>query len=359
MSLIAGRESPVSVRPTMRDIARAAGVPVSAVPLVLANRPGVSAARRARVQEAIQELGYARPLGSGRQTRRHRLGLVIEGRGIPIFTDYYYGEILAGIQAEAKQSGLAVWLHAFEPGTETIDDVARSAREEVDGLIIVSGGDMTDERITRLEQTGLPTVLVDNFVIGHNVHAIVADNFGAGYLATRHLLDLGHRRIAMIAGSRAYRKFAQRQHGYLNALAEAGITPEPSWQPPALTNAGTAGEPRAGEIEMAQLLALAPDSRPTGVVCANDRLAARALMVAHRAGVHVPDELSVVGVGDVDEATSTLPPLTTVSVPRREMGVLGVRRLVEMLKGSAPPPNKTVLYTHLVRRESSGPSRTV
>ena len=340
----------------MRDIAKAAGVPVSAVPLVLENRPGVSAARRARVQEAIQELGYARPLsGPGRQTRRHRLGLVIEGRGIPIFTDYYYGEILAGIQAEAKQRGLSIWLHAFEPETETIDDVARAARDEVDGFIIVSGGDMTDERITHLEQTALPTVLVDNFVIGHNVHAVVADNFGAGYLATRHLLDLGHRKIAMIAGSRAYRKFVHRQNGYVDALAEAGIVPELCWQPPAMSHEGRTGEPRAGEIEMSQLLALPPESRPTAVVAANDRLAARASMAAHRAGVRVPDELSVVGVGDVDEATSTIPPLTTVSVPRREMGVLGVRRLVEMLKGHAPPPYKTVLYTRLVTRESSGP----
>ena len=95
------------------------------------------------------------------------------------------------------------------------------------------------------------------------------------------------------------------------------------------------------------------------MVCANDRLAARALMVAHRAGVRAPDELSVVGVGDVDEATSTIPPLTTVSVPRRQMGDLGIPRLVELLKGGAPPPNKTVLYTHLVKRESSGPPRVV
>jgi DNA-binding LacI/PurR family transcriptional regulator len=345
----------VSARPTMRDIAKAAGVPVSAVPLVLANRPGVSAARRARIQEAIQELGYSRPNGPGRQTRRHRLGLVIEGRGIPIFTDYYYGEILAGIQAEAKQLGLAVWLHAFEPETETIEDVARAARDEVDGFIVVSGGDMTDERIAHLERSGLPTVLVDNFLIGHNVHAVVADNFGAGYLATRHLLDLGHRRIALISSSRAYRKFVHRQNGYMDALAEAGIRPESNLLPPYQEHEGRAGEPRAGEIEMGQLLGLPPKRRPTAVVAVNDRLAARALMTAHRAGVRVPDDISVVGVGDVDEATSTIPPLTTVSIPRREMGVLGVRRLVELLHGTAPPAQKTVLYTHLVKRESSSP----
>lgn len=340
----------MNARPTMRDIARLAGVPVSAVPLVLANKPGVSAARRARVQDAVRQLGYRHPNGSVRPTRRHRLGLVIEARGIPIFTDFYYGEILVGIQAEAKRLGLSVWLHTFDPEVEVIEDVARAAHDEVDGLIVVSGGDMTDERIAHLVRTGLPTVLVDNFIIGHNVHAVIPDNFGAGVLATGYLLEHGHRRIAMIGAARGYRKFAYRLNGYLDALAAAGIAPEPSLMPPPVP-----GEARPGEIQMRQLLALPPSDRPTGVVVVNDRMATRALTVLHRQGVRVPDEMSIVGIGDVEEASTSLPPLTTVSVPRREMGVLGVRQLVDLLRGTAPPPHKTVLYTHLVVRESAGP----
>jgi LacI family transcriptional regulator len=334
----------------MRDIARRAGVPVSAVPLVLANKPGVSPARRARIQAVVQELGYQRPAGPARPTRRHRLGLVIEARGVPIFTDYYYGEILVGIQTGAKRLGLSVWLHTFDPEMERIDDVARMARDEVDGLIVVSGGDMTDERIVRLEQTGLPTVLVDNFLIGHDLHAIVADNAGAGFLATKHLLGLGHRRIAMLGGSRTYRKFTDRLRGYGDALAAAGLAVDRALLPPPVP-----GEEQYGASQMAELLALPRSERPTAIVMANDRLAARALAILHRAGVRVPDELSVVAIGDTDEATSTLPPLTTVSVPRREMGALGVRRLADLLGGTAPPPFKTVLYTRLVERESAGP----
>jgi LacI family transcriptional regulator len=338
----------------MRDIARVAGVPVSAVPLVLQNRPGVSAARRARIQAAVHELGYQRPLGPRRPTRRHRLGLVIEARGVPIFTDFYYGEILVGIQAEAKRLGLSIWLHAFDPEVESIEDVARSASDEVDGLIVVSGGDMTDERIARLESTGLPIVLVDNFIIGHDVHAVVADNYGAGFLATAHLVDLGHRRIALIDGSRAYRKFVHRQIGYRDALTASGIVPDPDLQQPPVP-----GEERPGEIQLRRLLALSPSARPTAIVTVNDRLASRALGLLLRAGISVPGEVSVVGIGDVEEASATIPPLTTVSVPRREMGVLGVRRLVDLLAGSAPPPYKTVLYTRLVKRESSGPARSL
>jgi DNA-binding LacI/PurR family transcriptional regulator len=336
----------------MRDVARAAGVPVSAVPLVLANKPGVSAARRARVQSVVNELGYERPLVSSRHARRHRLGLVIEGRDVPIFTDYYYGELLVGIQAEAKRLGLSVWLHTFDPGAESIEEVARAARAEVDGLIIVSGGDMTDERIARLERTGLPTVLVDNFLIGHDVHAIVPDNFGAGYIATSHLIALGHRRIGLIPGCRAYRKFVHRLNGYVDALAAAELPLDTSLVPPYSDR-----DERWGEGQMLQLLAMPPPERPTAVVATTDRAAARALMVLHREGVQVPHEISVVGIGDTDEATSTIPLLTTVSMPRRETGILGVRRLVDLLAGTAPPPHKTVLYAHLVERESAAPPR--
>ena len=344
----------MGVRPTMRDIARRAGVPVSAVPLVLANKPGVSPARRARIQAVVQELGYhQRPRGPGRSTGRRRLGLVIEGRGIPIFTDYYYGEILVGIQSEAKRLGLSLWLHAFDPEVETIEQVAQAARAEVDGLIVVSGGDMTDERIARLEGTGLPTVLVDNYVIGHEVHAVVADNFGAGFLAASYLLSLGHRRIAMVAGSRAYRKFVQRLNGFVDALAAAGIAADPALLPPPIP-----GEARYGEGQMLHLLGLPAPARPTAIVLTNDRLASQALAILHRAGVRVPDEMSVVGIGDTAEATATIPLLTTVAVPRREMGVLGVRRLVDMLAGTAPAPYKTVLYTRIVERESAGPPRS-
>src|SRR5687768_2622492 len=281
----------------MRDVARVAGVPVSAVPLVLTNRPGVSPARRARIQDAARQLGYQRPTGPGRPTQRHRLGLVIEARDGPIFTDFYYGAILVGIQTEAKRLGLSVWLHTFAPEVESIEDVAKAASQEVDGLIVVSGGDMTDERIARLEGTGLPTVLVDNFIIGHNVHAIVPDNFGAGSLATTHLIGLGHRRIAMVGGSRAYRKFVHRQNGYVDALAAIGIEADARLMPPPVPD-----EERPGEAQLRQLLAIDASERPTAIVAVNDRLASRVLALLHRAGILVPREMSVVGIGDVEEA---------------------------------------------------------
>jgi hypothetical protein len=117
------------------------------------------------------------------------------------------------------------------------------------------------------------------------------------------------------------------------------------------------GEIHAGETQIRSLLALPPEVRPTALVVVHDRVAARALRLLLRAGVSVPDEISVVGIGDVEEASATMPPLTTVAVPRHEMGVLGVRRLADLLAGTAPAPYRMVLYTRLVERESTGPPR--
>jgi LacI family transcriptional regulator len=154
----------------------------------------------------------------------------------------------------------------------------------------------------------------------------------------------------MLGGSRSYRKFTDRLRGYEDALSAAGLVPHPDLLPPPAP-----GEAHYGANQMRALLALPPAARPTAIVMANDRLAANALAILHRAGIGVPGELSVVGIGDTDEATSLIPHLTTVSVPRREMGVLGVRRLADLLAGTAPAPFKAVLYTRLVERESAGP----
>jgi DNA-binding LacI/PurR family transcriptional regulator len=331
----------------MRDVARAAGVSVSAVPLVLANKPGVGDERRQRIRAAIERLGY-RQDGRQRRLQRRRLGLVIEAMQVPIFADIVYGEVMAGIQEEAQRLGFSVWLHNFDVTTERIGDVTRVARNEVDGLIVANGGDITDERITELAGAGLPLVLVDNHVIGQALHSIVADNLGAGYLATRHLVELGHRRIGVLPGSRRYRNLVDRLDGHLGALREAGIEPDPCLMPPPIEH-----EERKGEGQMRALLALCEP--PTAVVAISDKTAFGALAVLHRAGLRVPEEVSLASIGDVADARSTLPPLTTVAIPRHEMGKLAVRRLRDLLDGRLSAPHKVVLYTGLVRRESTAP----
>jgi DNA-binding LacI/PurR family transcriptional regulator len=330
---------------TMRDVARIAGVPVSAVPLVLADKPGVSAERRERVRAAVAQLGYEHRPVRGTPTRR--LGLLIEPMRVPALTDVFYGEVIAGIQTEAQRLGFAVWLHVFDAETEGVGDVARAVGTEVDGLIVANGGDITDARIADLARTGVPLVLCDNHVFGLSLHCVVVDNLEAGYLATRHLIDVGHRRIALLPGPRRYRNLVDRQDGYLDALAGAGLSAESALMPPPPVH-----EERKGEAQMRALLAL--PERPTAVVAISDKSAMGALAVMQQAGVRVPEEISLASVDDVAGAAATLPPLTPVRVPKREMGALAVRRLLSLLSGEETAPHKIVLYPQLVERQSTG-----
>ncbi len=333
----------------MRDVARAAGVPLSAVPLVIGNRPGVAEERRRRVQDAMVRLGYA-PRARERRTRR--IGLVIEALRVPVLTDIFYGEVIAGIQAEAQALGCPIWLHTFDQAAESIDAVTQAARAECDGLILANGGELTDARIDRLAASSIPLVLVDNHVLGRELHCVLVDNLGAGYIATRHLIDLGHRRIAMLPGPRRYRNLVDRLDGYLDALAEAGIPHDP-----ALTPAPPSYEERKGETQTRALLAL-PEP-PTAIVAVSDKTAFGALGVLQRAGVRVPEDVSLASIDDVVDAATTVPALTTVAVPKREMGALAVRRLLALLEDPAAPPHKTVLYTRLVQRGSTAAPASV
>lgn len=335
-------------RPTMRDVAKAAGVPLSAVSLVLADKPGVSAERRTRVLRVIERLGYTP--SATRRGRTRRLGLLIEPLRVPVLTDIFYGEVIAGIQAEAQRLGFSVWLHTFDATEESVDAVVRWVGTEVDGLIVANGGDITDQRIAELAQAGVPLVLVDNHVIGQQLHCILVDNLAAGYLVTRHLVELGHRRIAILSGPRRYRNLVDRLDGYLDALAEAGLTPDPALMPPPPPY-----EERKGESQMRALLALS--ERPTAVVAISDKTAFGALAVMQQAGVRVPDDISLASIDDVVDARSTLPPLTTVAVPKRQMGVLAVQRLLDLLSNAELAPHKVVLYPHLVQRVSTAPPR--
>ena len=333
-------------RPTMRDVARVAGVPLSAVPLVVANRPGVADERRQRVQAAMEQLGYVPP--APRPRRGPRIGLVIEALRVPVLTDIFYGEVIAGIQAEAQAQGCSVWLHVFDEDAESIDALVAAARDECDGLILANGGELTDARIGLLAASGIPLVLVDNHVLGRELHCVIVDNLGAGYTATRHLIELGHRRIAMLPGPRRYRNLVDRLDGYLDALSEAGIPADPALTPPP-----PAYEERKGEAQMQALLAL--PERPTAVVAVSDKTAFGALGVLQRAGLRVPHDVSVASIDDVVDAATSVPALTTVAVPKREMGGWAVRRLLGLFDDPPGPPRKTVLYTRLVERASTAP----
>ncbi len=337
---------PVSIK----DIARAAGVSHSTVSRALSDSPLVKAETKARIQRLAREMGYspdarARSLVMG---RTHTVGVVVT-----TIADPFVAPVVQGIESTAHDYGYTVLLctSSAEPSREMAAvETLRSMR--VDAVIVTSSR-VGALYVEHLERIGAPIVLINNHNKrrGRYVHSVSMDNRHGGYLATTHLTQLGHRRIAYIARPSDYSSNLERQEGYRQALEEAGIPFDP-----ALVVAGT-GRVESGERAMEALLAMR--ELPTAVFCYNDMMAIGLLRAARRAGVRIPHDLSVVGFDDITVASYVCPPLTTVAQPKAEMGHRAMEMVLTLLDipTDKRKPTNVMLQGKLIIRESSGAPR--
>lgn len=325
----------------MHDVAERAGVSQPTVSLVLGDNPEarVADATRQRVLEAARELGY-RPnlLARGLSRRRsYALGVVVPDLSNPFFAD-----VVSGVQAVAAEEGYAVLLceGRHVPAARHLEELRSRL---IDGVILDSAGE-SSVPVERLE--GLNLVLIDEPT--DRWPGVASDAEEAGRLAAEHLLELGHRRLAYLGPASPAFGFRYRERGFVARLAEEGLRLDSDRlrRVPAAAEGGGEG--------MTSLLAL--EEPPTGVFCADDRVAVGALKACLAAGVGVPERVSLVGCDDVELARLTSPELTTVRVPAREMGARAARLLVRRLEGgdTGPGPSRP-LPVELMRRGSSGP----
>lgn len=325
----------------MHDVAERAGVSQPTVSLVLGDNPEarVADATRQRVLEAARELGY-RPnlLARGLSRRRsYALGVVVPDLSNPFFAD-----VVSGVQAVAAEEGYAVLLceGRHVPAARHLEELRSRL---IDGVILDSAG-VSSVPVERLE--GLNLVLIDEPT--DRWPGVASDAEAAGRLAAEHLLELGHRRLAFLGPASPAFGFRYRERGFVARLAEEGLRLDSDRlrRVPAAAKGGGEG--------MTSLLAL--EEPPTGVFCADDRVAVGALKACLAAGVGVPERVSLVGCDDVELARLTSPELTTVRVPAREMGARAARLLVRRLEGgdTGPGPSRP-LPVELMRRGSSGP----
>jgi LacI family transcriptional regulator len=271
------------------------------------------------------------------------IGLLTEK--LPIYSDHFYADVTHAIQAEAERLGYSLVLGTLDPGKPDLPRVV--IEQQLSGHIVIGGGDITDDLIARLAQSKVPLLLVDNESFAEELDSVMVDNHRGAYLAVRHLIDLGHRRIAIICGPTKYKTLQQRLHGYMAALTDAGIEIRPAWIQPSISQ----GQLRKGYLEMQQLLAL--EERPTAVFAVSDRAAFGALDAIREASLLVPDDVSLVGFDNVNSSIHTYPPLTTVGADRQAMGVAAMHRMHALVRGESSNPVKTVLYMHLVPRQST------
>ena len=335
--------------PTMEDIGRRAGVSASTVSRVINKSVAVDPETEARVRAAIEELGY-RPNLLARSFRRRTtqtIGLLIPDNANPFFAD-----VARAIEDAGYAQGYNVILCNSDLSEEkqaAYLDVLLAKR--VDGLILVSSGliaagDRPDP-MQRVLDSGTPCVVVDRDLGETPVDQVLVDNEHGGYLAGQYLIRLGHRRITCLGGPSSLTPSAGRVAGFRRALDEAGLP----WQP-AATMASN-GRYDGGQAAVRDLLARGIDV--TAIFAFNDLVAIGALGALRRAGLRVPDDVSVVGFDDVALSSAVYPALTTVAQPIAEIGHLSVRLLLQRITNPNAPRARVVLPTTLVERESCGP----
>jgi DNA-binding LacI/PurR family transcriptional regulator len=334
---------------SLKDVAARAGVSIKTVSNVVNGYAPVSPETRARVERAVDELGY-RPNRSARHLRTGRSGVI--ALAVPELTTPYFAELASEVIAAARVNGLTVLIEDTGGEPETELRIACGLDDPLIDGVILSPLRLDQSRLADRSRR-VPLVLLGEQDYQLTADHVLIDNVTAARQATEHLLDMGYRRIAAIGYlERPPRATAQqRMQGYLLALLEGGVSFEPVLAPPVI------GYRRAnGAAAMRALLAL-PEP-PDAVFCFNDLLALGAMRTAFEMGVRVPDDLAVVGFDDVEEARYATPSLTTVApdkggIARRAVGIL-VNRII----GADERPPAAVHADHrLVIRESSRPHR--
>ncbi|WP_217170758.1 LacI family DNA-binding transcriptional regulator [Streptomyces sp. AC512_CC834] len=333
-----------STRPTSRDVAQAAGVSQAAVSLVLGDkwRGRVSEPTAQRVREAALELGY-RPNLAARNLRLGRTRTVL--LVVPALTTEFFAEVYTGAARVAAEHGFGVVLYPSPEGVGPARDPFASAQAALDGVIASS---MAADALTAIRGDQLPLVMLDSDPDGSLGAATVNLDIADGIRqVTEHLLSLGHRSFLHLAADIPSWTFEVRARELATRLADVPGTDLRTIRAPiSIEGARTATE--------AALAASGPRP-PTALVCDDDKLAAGAYKAVRRAGLRVPDDLSVTGLDDLGLATAIDPELTTVRLDAEAFGERGMRALLAVLDGR--PPEKGDLPVGLVVRGSTAPPR--
>ena len=327
---------------TIKDVAREANVSVATVSRVLNGSGPVSAETQHRIREVAGRLRYV-PHGGARSlitSKTDTLGVLL-----PDLYGEFFSEVIRGMDDTAQRNGFHLIIsraHATKHGIET---ALRAMRGRVDGVVAMSP-DLDSESLLNVPAT-LPVVFLCSAPGGKEIDSLIIDNCRGARAMVRHLIALGHERIAIIKGAPRNYDASERLRGYRLALREAGLKPDRSLElEGGFTEAG-------GYAAALQIVELNP--RPTAVFAANDSMAIGALSALRESGIRVPEDMAVAGFDDIPLARYMDPPLSSVRVPICELGARAVEMLLHGITHKNDHTRKRErVQTQLVIRESCG-----
>lgn len=335
-------------RVTVIDIARAAGVSKSTVSLVLQGSTVPREETRARVHEAIQRLGYVynRSAANLRQAQSKIIGIVVND-----LTNSFFAELAVGMDMIVQAAGFVQFLANAAEDVDRQSEVIASMREHgIAGLILSPARGTTAADLKPLTDSGLPVVLAVRNVPGAKVSGLISDNRAGAAAAVKHLVELGHRRIAFIGGFADIQVFAERSRGYREAMVDAGLAVDDELIIPTPPS-------RAGGAEGIARALASNGARPTAAVCFNDAVAFGVCDGLRTRRLEPGRDFSVVGYDDVIEARTAVPALTTVSVNPQRMGQQAAQLLLRQIASGVAEAETLRAATRLVVRDSTAPAR--
>jgi LacI family transcriptional regulator len=330
---------------TRNEVAHAAGVSSALVSYVVNNGPRpVAPETRKKILAAIQQLGY-KPNAMARNLRLQHsttIGLIV-----PDIHNPYFAEVARGVEQMASENGLTMILCHSDYKLEGELHYVEVLQAERSAGVIWFPATNSAKPAEQMANYGMPLVVLDRVVPSVRAPAVVADNFRGGYLATQHLIELGHRVIGCITRPMELYHSSERIRGFRAAMKDNWINVDESL----LVGGGFRLDD--GCIAAKRLMKNSPP--PTAIFAYNDFMAIGALRAAYELGLKVPDDLSIVGFDDIPQAAFTCPALTTISQPKFEMGREGVALLLEAMKEPMLISNPNApLPVKLIIRESTG-----
>jgi len=331
------------MKATIYDIAREAGVSIATVSQVINGKGKISEERRNEIMEIMERLNYQPSVIAaalaGKKT--YTLGLLV-----PDISNPFFAEIARAVEDRGHQLGYSLVICSTDNKDERVERYLTLLQQKsIDGMIIGTGMD-NKEILNPLMEKQIPIAMIARELPEQPVHTVVVDDYIGGRLAAKHLLQLGHRKLAVLAEQAKVRSSRERVRGFRESLAADGVElPEQR-----VLHCDFVVED--GKRRTLELLKQA--DRPTALFCCNDLLAIGALQAVKELGLRVPQDLSVIGFDNTILASVTDPPLTTVAQPMEEMGRMAVDLLIQELKKElTQPKQRTVLRPELIIRQST------
>ncbi len=324
---------------TVKDIAKKAGVSVTAVSFVLNNKPGVSDSTRQKIQKVIDETGFKPSLSSKKlvTNKSYNICLMMNSFSSP-FEDLFYFEITRGIINMSMKCGYNVIISKPIMGYTELPDLIYSG--DADGIIFMQ--DINSILIDKATQSGVPFLVVDSHSSNSKVTSINPDYKKAAYDATLHLIDYGHRDIAIVGSSVVPEFYAQTLSGFGDAIRERGLIPNPKF-----CNLGATDENSAYETAKHFL---AKKERPSAVLCTVDSFAIGIMRCAKDMGLDIPKDISIIGIDDILISRYMEPRLTTIGIDKVGIGSLAMDMLIKKINGE--PVESQLLPMQLVEGNS-------